>query len=103
MNSTVNFLLLATLLFGCEEKVDESLKYLKQEPPSENPEIFAPDFISKKTESEFGSVFSKDGNEFFYGVDNYGKSEIRYTKLVGAEWSEPVTIIFHEKYGTYHQ
>ena len=63
------------------------------------PEIFAPNFISKKAESEFGSVFNKEATEFFYGVNVNGKSEIRYSKLMGDKWSEPQTILSHEKYG----
>jgi len=99
MNPKITTLLFLTLLFSCTEKVDESLKYLKQEPPSLVPEIFAPYFISKETESEFGSVFNEEATEFFYGVDVNGKEEIRYSKLVGNNWSEPETILAHERYG----
>jgi hypothetical protein len=99
MNSKVNTLLLLTLFVSCTEKIDESLKYLKQKPPSLVPEIFAPNLISKKLEYEFGSVFSNDATEFFYGVNVNGKSEIRHTKLIGEIWTEPQTILSNEKYG----
>ena len=62
-------------------------------------EIFAPGLISLPEESEFGSVFSKDGLEFFYGVDIEGRTEIRYTKLENSKWTVPKTIISHEVYG----
>ena len=87
------------MLFGCSAKVNESLKYLKQKPPSMVPEVFAPDLISSKNNQEFGSVFSKDGTEFFYGVNVNNKAEIRYAKLIGDEWTESQTILSHEKYG----
>jgi len=99
MNFQINVVFSVLLLAGCGNKLDESLKYLKQEPPSTTPEIFAPNFISKETESEFGSVFNEEATEFFYGVDVNGKSEIRHTKLIDDVWREPQTILSHEKYG----
>jgi len=100
MNSKVSaLLLLLALLVGCTVKIDEGLKYLNQKPPSIVPEIFAPNLISKETESEFGSVFNKEATEFFYGVDVNGKEEIRYSKLIENSWSEPETILVHEQYG----
>ncbi len=73
--------------------------YLDQKLPAMTPKIFAPGVISKVNEYEFGSVFSKDGTEFFYGVDLGGRSEIRYTKLDQDSWTTPETIISHEIYG----
>ncbi|MEL6835163.1 MAG: ankyrin repeat domain-containing protein [Bacteroidota bacterium] len=72
--------------------------YMGPERPEETPLIFAPNFISTE-EYEFGSVFSADGKEFFYGVDVNGKAETRYSKLEGERWSEPVIILSHERYG----
>lgn len=93
------FVFLLFMAFTIKNNAQESLVYLNQKAPSTTPEIFAPDIISKQKEYEFGSVFSKDGTEFFYGVDINGKSEIRYTKLDGDSWITPKTIIFHENYG----
>jgi len=97
-NSLINVLLLV-LLTSCQNKVDESLQYLQQTPPSTSSEVFAPGLISKETEYEFGSVFNADATEFYYGVDVDGKSEIRYSELVESEWSDPKTILAHETYG----
>ncbi len=104
-------LLLIAPLFNCIHKVEnnstntiaentvaKSLNYLNQNPPSMIPEIFAPGLISSKTHQEFGSVFSKDGKEFFYGVKVNDKTAIRYTKLMGDHWSDPKTILAHELY-----
>ncbi len=73
-------------------------KYMGQEPPDTIPKLFAPNFISTE-EQEFGSVFNSAGTEFYYGVDVNGKSEIRYSKMIGNQWSTPKTVLSHEQYG----
>jgi len=85
-------------MIGCQEPVVEELRYIDLEKPVEIPKKFATNFISKDTEKEFGSIFSADGSEFYYGLDVNGKSEIRYTKLEGNKWMDPITIISDEKY-----
>lgn len=73
-------------------------EYMGQTPPGSTPALFAPNVISTE-ESEFGSVFSADGTEFFLGVDVNGRNEIRYSKLVDGTWTTPVVILAHEQYG----
>ncbi|MDY7393995.1 hypothetical protein UMM65_01970 [Aureibaculum sp. 2210JD6-5] len=92
------FLVIAHVL-SCNSQKENLLTYIDQNKPSATAKVFAPNFISKEGESEFGSVFSKDGTEFYYAVDTDGRAEIRYTKLENKKWSTPVTIISHEKYG----
>lgn len=75
-----------------------NLQFLGQNPPSATPQIFAPDIISKQNQSEFGSIFSTDGSDFFYAVDINGKAEIRYSKIDNDSWTTPVTVIGHETY-----
>lgn len=101
MRLIVNYIFCCLLIpiSSCSQKIDESLKYLEQKPPSLSPEIFAPGVISKDSESEFGSVFNKEATAFFYGVDIGGKTEIRHSELIDKKWSEPKTILSHEKYG----
>jgi len=93
------FCCLLTPLITYSQKVSDHLKYLEQKPPSLSSEVFAPGLISKNTESEFGSVFNKEGTAFFYGVDLGGRTEIRYSALTENGWSNPRTILSHEKYG----
>lgn len=83
------------------KKIDsqKSLMYLGQKPPKKKPKIFAPDLISKKNEYEFGSVFNKDGTEFFYGVSTKNGEIIKYSKLEGNKWSIPKTLQIQENYG----
>lgn len=83
---------------SCSGYSDDSGKYLQQTPPAAVPEIFAPNLISREGKSEFGSVFSADGTEFFYAVDRDGKAEIRYTRLENDGWSTPSTLITHDLY-----
>ena len=86
-------LLLCFIIAGC----NSPLSYIEKEKPSIQPRVFAPGFISHEDESEFGSVFTKDGKEFYYGVNVNGKSEIRYTKLKDGAWTKPKTILSHHK------
>ncbi len=73
-------------------------KYMGQVPPKLTPKMFAPNFISTE-EQEFGSVFNADATEFYFGVNVYGKNEIRYSKRTGNNWSKPKTILSHDRYG----
>ena len=73
--------------------------YMNQKPPSTEPKVFASGFISLSNEYEFGSVFNKKVTEFYYGVSVKGKGEIRYTQLVGDNWTPPKTLFAHEHYG----
>ena len=73
-------------------------EYLGQKEPGLIPKVFAPNFISTE-ESEFGSVFNADKTAFYYGVDVNGKAEIRYSELNRDLWSDPKTILSHERYG----
>tara|TARA_R110000796_G_scaffold252640_2_gene389825 strand:+ start:77576 stop:78505 length:930 start_codon:yes stop_codon:yes gene_type:complete len=80
------------------QELDSKLKYLGQAPPTVNPKIFAPNFISTQGTSEFGSVFNQKATEFYYGVEVNGKSEIRFTRLEGNSWSKPKTLLSHPVY-----
>jgi Tol biopolymer transport system component len=83
---------------GQEKKFHSGGEYIGQEVPKLQPEVFAPGIVSKVSEYEFGSVFSKDGNEFYYGVDDRGKSEIRFMTRIDNKWSEPQKIRFNSAY-----
>ena len=72
-------------------------KYMGLLEPDTNPKMFAPNFISTE-EQEFGSVFNKEGTEFYFGVDVGERNEIRYSKLHEGRWTKPKTIIAHERY-----
>lgn len=77
---------------------ENKMKYLGEDPPDLVPQIFAPGLISKENEYEYGSVFSEDGTEFFYGVNTGEKAEIRYTHLSGGKWTAPEVLISHPRF-----
>ncbi len=93
--------LLTTSLFilGSSLLAQSDQKYLGQKPPGVIPEKFAPDLISMPFEYEFGSTFSRDGKEFFYGVNVAGKAETRYSQWVDGKWTKPEVILSHETFG----
>jgi len=99
MHSTFSILILLILFnAGCISTTSTDGGYIDSDTPGTIPKVFAGGFISQDSISEFGSVFSKNGKEFFYGVDIDGKAEIRYTKLENDRWVAPTTIISSESY-----
>lgn len=86
------------MTIGCNESMIKKLRYIDDQKPQNTPLPFAPNFISIENEHEFGSIFSENGSEFYYGVDINGKSEIRCTRMKGNKWTDPITILSDEKY-----
>lgn len=93
MNSKLIFLIF-TLLISMEvctqekeRKVEKNMFYFGQKPPDETPKLFAPNIISKPNRYEFGCTLSKNGKEFYFGVDNNGIMEIHYTNLIDVVWT----------------
>lgn len=74
-------------------------KYLGQPAPTLTPALFAPGLVSTNGRTEFGSVFSKDGNTFYYAIEPNGKAEIYASRFVNNAWSKPEVVLVHEKYG----
>ena len=68
-------------------ETNDPMAYFGQKEPSTTPELFAANIISKPDRHEFGCTFSKTGKEFYYGVDNDGKSEIYYSNLIDGTWT----------------
>lgn len=98
-NKTISDLLLS---LGADKDLVRTIKvegkYMGQEEPGTKPRLFAPNFISTE-EQEFGSVFNTAGTEFYFGVDVNGKSEIRYSAMEGNQWTIPITLFSHDRYG----
>ena len=68
-------------------ETDNSMFYFGQKEPINHPELFAPNLVSKPNRHEFGCTLSKDGSEFYFGVDNNGVMEIHYSILDEGVWS----------------
>lgn len=77
----------------------KTTRYLGQAVPTSVPELFAPGLVSTNGRTEFGSVFSKDGNTFYYAIEPNGKAEIYSIKFVNNVWSKPEVVLTHDKYG----
>ncbi|PRY83785.1 hypothetical protein [Mongoliibacter ruber] len=82
--------------YGSES--DDDMRYFGLKPPGSKPEKFAPNLISKRQRHEFGSVFSKDGKAFFFGVDADGKAEIWFSELLNGVWTETEVLLSHPQY-----
>jgi len=72
--------------------------YLGQKPPGMTPEIFAPGIVSTCLD-ELNSVFSPDGQEFYFCVRNMGASSLFVMKCAKGFWSRPEPLPFA---GTYN-
>jgi len=60
--------------------------------------IFAPDFISLQDRAEFGSVFNKSIDHFFFAITLEGKAEIWHSELIQNQWSKPKALIRDNDY-----
>ncbi|GAB3281327.1 hypothetical protein GCM10027347_56910 [Larkinella harenae] len=89
---------LLLLLTGSLQAQPANSPYLNQPPPGLIPQLFAPDRVSLKDHYEYGSVFSKDGKEFYYAVIIDQKPQIRCIKFEKNAWTTPKTVIASPKY-----
>ena len=97
-------IVIITLMEGCRSsnissRSDNMMSYIAQREPVDTPEIFAPNIISLPDRYEFGSVFSKDNTELFFGIDDNGKSEIHHTQLINGAWSTSKAILKDSIFG----
>ena len=94
MKTLLSTLMILTLVM----EASAQSKYLGQPLPGSTPALFAPDLISTQGVTEFGSIFSKDGTEFFYASEPGGVAQIRYMKLENGKWSTAKTILVDAVY-----
>lgn len=99
MKQSIHLLLIIflSILMSCSQSTPNKLLYIDEIKPSTEPLLFAKDFITKESISEFGSVFNAKGTEFFFAIDSAGKASIKHTSIKDGKWTEPQTIIFHEE------
>ncbi|HWA34091.1 MAG TPA: hypothetical protein VG737_08185 [Cyclobacteriaceae bacterium] len=91
--------LISTTLMSARAQNREWTQYFNQSPPGTVSQIFAPGIISLHNETEFGSIYSKDGSEFYYAVQaSNGKAELRSMKRSGDTWSKPEVLLRHDTY-----
>ncbi|ACT93011.1 WD40 domain protein beta Propeller [Dyadobacter fermentans DSM 18053] len=78
--------------------IPQDSAYLGQKPPGIAPVIFARDRASLIDYYEYGSVFSKDGSEFYYAVIVNSKPQIRCIRYEKNGWTAPKVIIASKEY-----
>jgi Tol biopolymer transport system component len=89
---------LAFLAYTTIKCASPDAKYGSAVTPGTTPEVFAPGRVSTTDQFEFGAVFSKDLNEFYYAVEINGRAETRMMTFENGTWSSPTTILQHEIY-----
>lgn len=77
----------------------QSTSYIDNQPPKLEPTVFAKGLVSMEGRYEFGSVFSPDGQEFYYAVIKKGKESIWGMRYKAGKWSEPFVVIEDERAG----
>lgn len=91
---------ISMILFACATQ-DESPApegpYLGQKPPGMTAEIFAPDIVSTE-HGEFCSVFSPDGDEFYWSLSGSPYPAIVEMHQNNGRWTEPEIASFSGKY-----
>jgi len=89
-----------TMLFGCKKQEELPViegHYFGQEPPGMTAEIFAPDIVSTE-HGEFCSVFSPDGDEFYWSLSGAPYPAIVAMYQIDGRWTSPEISSFSGKY-----
>jgi len=97
IQNTISLILILTII-GCQNKTTADHTYIDQITPSSKPQLFAKDFITKDSISEFGSVFNKAGNEFYFAIDSANRASIRHTKYLNGKWTTPTVVLSDPQY-----
>jgi Tol biopolymer transport system component len=97
-NHSLSFILTFSVCAMVSNAQKPDPKYFNEPPPGTTPAVFAPGKVSTTNQFEFGAVFSKDRNEFYYGVEISGKAETRLMKYANGKWTSPEAILIHPVY-----
>jgi Tol biopolymer transport system component len=95
----IGLLIMAAITVIAQEKEFPKLTgpYLGQKPPGMTPEIFAPGIVSTGLD-ELNSVFSPDGQEFYFCARNMGASSLFVMKCAQGVWGRPDSLPFAGPY-----
>ena len=83
---------------SAQSEAVRTFSFLGQLPPGDTAKVFIPGVVSLNHQNEFGFVFSKSGEEFYYAVNKDGKAEIRFMAFEDETWSKPITLIADSMY-----
>jgi len=102
MKSTIayiNLVFLVAFVFSNGTRQDDFpvLKgpYLGQKPPGMTPEIFAPGIVSTE-KREINSVFSPDGNEFFFAAKDGNTIKMYFSQQIDRKWTKPKAFPYND-------
>jgi Tol biopolymer transport system component len=98
MTKAYPILLVSLATFFNSTAQSSRAQYFNQTPPGIAWSTFAPGTISLPDRTEFGSIYSKDGKEFYYAIEINDKAEIHFMKLENGKWSEPKQLLVHDQY-----
>jgi Tol biopolymer transport system component len=99
MKSTKTLVCLLTLLFADTiTQAQTDPRYFNQTPPGTTPAVFAPGRISLPDQFEFGATYSRNGDEFYYGVEINGKAETRVMRFEHDQWTPAEKLLVHDVY-----
>ncbi len=76
----------------------QSLEYLGQNPPGEEPKLFDPGIFTYELHTTI--VFSPDGNEAYWREMGADVKNILYVKKESGTWTSPEAVPFSNPYGT---
>ena len=83
------FLIITLTTITCQSIGQAPLPYFNQEPPGEEPVIFADGLISLPDRWEGNLSFSKDGQEMYFNVFCDSSKSIYWSQNLDREWSKP--------------
>ena len=93
------FLMCFFLVNSCGQ--NDTWKYLGQNPPADNPKVFALDIITTSEHEHSAPAISPDGKFIFWSAfknTTPGTQIIYFVKFEGDKWSEPKVASFSGKY-----
>lgn len=90
-------IILSGIAFGQSNK-SNTMQFLGERRPGTTPVKFATGLVSLPGRSEFGSIFSRDGKEFYYAVDTAERAEIRFMRMNKTGWTKPQRLIFDDRF-----
>lgn len=95
-------ILLMIFIFCGEQGSTPELKgaYLGQTPPGDTPVIFAPGIVSTQF-SEFCSVFSNDGKEFYFTLSGAPFTVLVVMRQINEVWTKPQITSYSGQYAEY--
>ncbi|MGD9347069.1 MAG: hypothetical protein PVH84_14465 [Candidatus Aminicenantes bacterium] len=91
---------ISTVLFTCAKQEELPViegSYFGQEPPGMIAEIFAPDIVSTE-HGEFCSVFSPEGDEFYWSISGAPYPVIAMMRQNNDRWLQPEIASFSGRY-----